>query len=322
MKNSNENKKEFTILDWFLMVGSLIVALVMLSPFYFFFTLHGMPATDLIYSAILVAAGIWEFCKKLKKYKEIRNSAGVLKKELSYLKEGTRGKLRDRFVRIGISRNFLFIGITILAVAGIDFYWFAVRPSSIRKECSWVIIETYSAQEKQAAKDYVNKNCSSNKNGQFESADCYIQEQIISAPLNGETKRRRATDEEYINCLRENGMDVAQLQSDLKLKNMQQAVTDQQAQLDSQQQAQQAADQRAKIDGMLQSRVQQAQDQQLNDLQQQVTDQQDQISSQQNQINNQQETQQEYQNCLDIYKSPDGYIDPGGEANCKMLYSQ
>ena len=68
-----ENKKDltniekFTFFDWFLMVASLIVALTMVSPFVFVLRSYPVPATNLVFSAILVMVSVWEFYQEIQK---------------------------------------------------------------------------------------------------------------------------------------------------------------------------------------------------------------------------------------------------------------
>jgi hypothetical protein len=199
--------------------------------------------------------------------------------------------------------------LSIIIIFGIIFYWYAFRPAHIRQQCSWVTIKASSAEEIQKAKD-AEKKCTSPDNAK--SAEC-----IFQTPIYYTNQRRAADDYEYISCLRENGMDVSQLQNDQKLKNLQQTVADQQSQLDNQQQAQQTADQKAKIDNIIQGSIQQTQnDQKLSNLQQQVSDQQDQMDKQQKAI----QAQQDYQDCLNLWKDSDGYTSSSNVEHCKLLY--
>ncbi len=103
-------------------------------------------------------------------------------------------------------------GIVIL-ISGVIFYWFAVRPANIRKACSLVEIKTYSQEEKDDAKKYLQESCPN-----FESLagrvilrnegsqECLNKLDILYAPTGNENQTRSATDEEYKECLRRSGL--------------------------------------------------------------------------------------------------------------------
>lgn len=89
-----------------------------------------------------------------------------------------------------------------VAIFAILFYWFAIRPAQIKKECSQIALQTFSQERKDEAQNYLTKNC---LNVGSQLAQCSIEQVIINAPLEGQNKTRSASDFWYARCLRANG---------------------------------------------------------------------------------------------------------------------
>ena len=127
-KQNLPNKDKFTFFDWFLMVASLIVAIIMVSPFVFVLRSYPVPITDLIFSAILVIASVWEFYKKFKKYQSSKDSSVAI---------ATRKKL-------GIDESLKFSAIAgiLIVASSLAFYFVYYLPNkeqvleSGRKYCT------------------------------------------------------------------------------------------------------------------------------------------------------------------------------------------
>jgi len=111
----------------------------------------------------------------------------------------------------------LIITAFIFIVFIIIFYWYAIRPSQIKKGCSWIIEKGYSAEEKNTAREYINKNncpivdelisgrvIKKYLKDNRETTGCFINRKIIDAP--DKDYRRKSSETEYDDCLRENGL--------------------------------------------------------------------------------------------------------------------
>lgn len=107
--------------------------------------------------------------------------------------------------------------ILVLLVATSSFYWYELRPSEIRKECSWItdrkpdvlaVMEV--TQEEADRKNAENKaKCESGDSGFLHEIIC---EQVVvprtyKPAQQGEEYVRASTREEYATCLRHNGLD-------------------------------------------------------------------------------------------------------------------
>jgi hypothetical protein len=99
-----------------------------------------------------------------------------------------------------ISLSFVFV------IFGVVFYWFAIRSSQIKKQCSLVPLKSYSQEKKDEAKKFVEANCPEGSVASDRIGDCAINRFIISAPLDGQNQMRSASDDEYKKCLRESGL--------------------------------------------------------------------------------------------------------------------
>ena len=66
-------------------------------------------------------------------------------------------------------------------------------------------MKSYSQEEKGVAKKYLDEHCPAQKG--WVSAECFNSKQKVDAPtIGGEGKNRPASDKEYEQCLRENGL--------------------------------------------------------------------------------------------------------------------
>lgn len=116
-----------------------------------------------------------------------------------------------------------FLVITFLALIGGAFYWYAYRPSEIKKKCSIVTEKT--SEVKAITKAEVEKSLKENKTCKDEAKKnpkyddkkihLYTKEQMCDYdhPILKEreykgigTKTRSSTDAEYKKCLRKNGI--------------------------------------------------------------------------------------------------------------------
>lgn len=100
-----------------------------------------------------------------------------------------------------LHKGVLLIASSTLFIFGILFYWYEIRPSNIKKECSMVALKTYSQEQKRSAFIYANKNCPSET-----TTDCRTSEAILEAPLDSQMQKRPVSEMEYKQCLRENGI--------------------------------------------------------------------------------------------------------------------
>jgi len=200
----------------------------------------------------------------------------------------------------------LIVGLSILAIvfiiSGILFYWFAIRPSQIRKECAFIEIVSYTQEEKDIAKKYLEDKCSISKTDLIRvklkygsesiSQECRNNMNIVLAPAGNENQKRNATDKEYAECLRKRGLNNQKSLSSKQLKTIQQGIDDQSTKMDS-----------------LQT--------QTEDLQKENISAQQKATSLDTQILQQQQVQQDYQDeqeyelksyqsCVDMWTATDG----------------
>lgn len=94
-----------------------------------------------------------------------------------------------------------------MIIFGIIFYWYALRPTNIKKECSMVPAKAYSQEEKDIAKKYLDEHCPIIPKSGWVLVGCRLNKEVVDAPLVGEGDQKRpANDEEYEQCLREKGL--------------------------------------------------------------------------------------------------------------------
>jgi hypothetical protein len=89
--------------------------------------------------------------------------------------------------------------LTIILVLVVAFYWFAIRPSNIKKECSVVPKETSEAQIDQA-RAYIKENCKSTGE---QSIECLTKRAFLGKAMK---EGGPASNSEYEQCLRSKGL--------------------------------------------------------------------------------------------------------------------
>lgn len=104
------------------------------------------------------------------------------------------------------------IVIISLVILSFSFYWFQLRPTNIKKRCSWItemqkgspFIPAFPGVTKEEAE---KKNIECNKKQTFFGCN-YSEESPRQAIPAGQDKEvtRRTSDSEYKNCLRDNGL--------------------------------------------------------------------------------------------------------------------
>ena len=97
------------------------------------------------------------------------------------------------------SNTQIVIGVIVLVLIFL-FYWFAVRPSLIKKECAVIQFPQYKKSVDEYKK-YIVENCK-NTNPAANGSDCGAYEVIVDRI---ERKSRPASDTEYEQCLRAHG---------------------------------------------------------------------------------------------------------------------
>lgn len=113
----------------------------------------------------------------------------------------------------------VFSILTAISLAGSAFYWFELRPIPIKKECSWVtdtrisvVGDSGQTQAEADKKNAENKKrfpngCANVPSGTFDEVLC---DSIATARPSREQKTesyiRAASDQEYKECLRHNGL--------------------------------------------------------------------------------------------------------------------
>ncbi len=116
----------------------------------------------------------------------------------------------DKYIK---QNKYPIIIIPIVVILGFLFYWFQIRPTNIKKNCSWTT-ETIEAdpgitkeqveQNKIKCKTSVSKTSSSNM---FDSTPLGCSEDIKERPPQPEyDETTEATKEEYDMCLRQHGL--------------------------------------------------------------------------------------------------------------------
>jgi hypothetical protein len=222
----------------------LIIAALIIFPMPFFGIVSGLGA---ILWIIFLIQGIRGFLKirALKKEKVYDLIFDKNIPQSSLIKEFSNKKSENPINNTGklkSVKNPLIIIILVLIILGVSFYWFAVRPSQIRKECSWILVKAYTQEEKNSAKKYLEENCPTAdgiadriiwKNKGEVSQSCIENMDMLYAPTGNKNQKRPATDNEYAKCLRENGISDPQLFSSRQLKTIQQGIDDQSAKIDT-----------------------------------------------------------------------------------------
>ena len=144
------------------------------------------------------------------KQKALRNILKNKKLEHSNLAGIVENNNKSILLKISLFTVFL-----IATIFTILFYWFAIRPSQIKKKCSWVTVKAYTQEEKDEAKKYLYDNCPVDsiedrvifKYSKEISPECKEKRWIFMyAPVGDKNRKRSANDEEYKKCLRENGL--------------------------------------------------------------------------------------------------------------------
>lgn len=106
------------------------------------------------------------------------------------------------------------LGLVILVSS---FYWFQVRPTSIKKECSWVeeVIEAdpgVTTEQAEKNKKIFSEQCDTPKSSTgyqgLISPGCWLLEKnsVAREPQPERTEVKNATDDEYRTCLRQHGI--------------------------------------------------------------------------------------------------------------------
>jgi len=93
----------------------------------------------------------------------------------------------------------IIIGVIIFVLI-LLFYWFAVRPSEIKKECAVIQFPQYK-EGIDEYKNYIAENCGNTSNI-TDGSECRVYEIIVDQI---ERKNRPASDIEYGQCLRAHG---------------------------------------------------------------------------------------------------------------------
>jgi len=107
----------------------------------------------------------------------------------------------------------LFLLVIILIVIFV-LYWFALRPSFIKKECSWTISKTELippfAGITQEQADEMNKDCLLNQDNSSDVYKYFKCGEVKAQPPRSATPskkiKRPSTDDEYKRCLRHHGL--------------------------------------------------------------------------------------------------------------------
>jgi hypothetical protein len=202
----------------FLSKRYLVIASIIIFPLPFFGFVGGL-------GAILWVIFIIQSIRGFFKIRELKNNN---KYEIVFSKNIPQNKLSGdisnknskhvigKTIKISSVKNLSFIVVLILIFTGIPFYWFAIRPSQIKKGCSWVLVRSYTQEEKNLAKKYLEGNCPVinsvadkviwNYNRETISQECIKNMDMQYAPLGNGNVRRSANDAEYNRCIREKGL--------------------------------------------------------------------------------------------------------------------
>jgi hypothetical protein len=110
--------------------------------------------------------------------------------------------------------KYILLAVLVLLVAG--FYWFELRPSNIKKQCSEVtevIPSDYGVTKEEAERNKIAYDQCINtpivKTGKFFSDFRYCEgrrDTVEREPKEETTEKREATDGEYNSCLRSKGI--------------------------------------------------------------------------------------------------------------------
>ena len=119
---------------------------------------------------------------------------------------------KTKTINYGLYKGIVLSIVCVVLVFGTLFYWYALRPANIKKQCSMVAMKAYSQEEKDIAKRYLEDNCpvgggTADRILINVRVECFNSKLKVDAPtIGGEGKKRPASDEEYGQCLREKGL--------------------------------------------------------------------------------------------------------------------
>jgi hypothetical protein len=114
---------------------------------------------------------------------------------------------KSKAINYGFHKGIILSTLCGILIFGALFYWYALRPTGIKKECSMVVVTAYSQEEKDVAKKYLDEKCPIIPKGGLVLSGCRLNKEILDAPLVGkESRKGPASDEQYEQCLREKGL--------------------------------------------------------------------------------------------------------------------
>lgn len=109
-------------------------------------------------------------------------------------------------------KEYKVVFIVVLAILGFSFYWFQLRPTAIKKDCSWfteIIPADAGISREQADANKKNyEECSSLNNGKITPLTCWRlgQDATERPPKQEKVVTREAKANEYAVCLRNHGL--------------------------------------------------------------------------------------------------------------------
>ncbi len=155
-----------------------------------------------------------KFCRSCGKEIKIIADVNIVKEgKLSQIPESS---LEEQFIKNKHSILGLVI-VAIILIIGFTFYWVQIRPSNIKKGCSWfteVIPADLGIIKEQADinKKVYDEKCGTGGeyqgNGRLQSVKCFLLEKDTKErlPQSEKTNVTEATEKEYEMCLRQNGL--------------------------------------------------------------------------------------------------------------------
>jgi len=133
--NKNMSKKITSIIFYVLAVISLIILIKTELRKWFIFEGNTTPANSFIFWGALVLCVIFFYVGN-----KLRNNQDIIKKvDWFLLLEQSTKKISDKLK----SKNTFVLFVVILLILLFAFYWFQLRPSQIRKECSRYVGAAY-----------------------------------------------------------------------------------------------------------------------------------------------------------------------------------
>jgi hypothetical protein len=107
--------------------------------------------------------------------------------------------------------NVIKIVMLLLIVAAIPFYWYQVRPASIRHDCSWILDhhEKQQAITQSDINNEIDKYCTSSSTmpSTFSKLNCDAAKSTqLKAEMPASDYYRKASENEYKFCLHERGL--------------------------------------------------------------------------------------------------------------------